>query len=217
MVLVNYIETIINLLVPDKRTDNTIAFLSPIANQIQVNNNLINNVYRVGASYDEFDINKTYSRYDIVKYGKGVYYSAEDNNLGNYPNNPQWVLITNNFIGSDTRVYFNGTKIVFEYAINTYFGTMYQPNTQLNSEIYVETKPIDVKGFNVAATETFSDRVYKNTSTGYIRKTDTIQASYTLIIWVKDLGTPGKPTSDEIKNFANKYINTGIHFIIKSY
>lgn len=215
--IINFVETMINLLVPDKRTSNTIAFLSPPSNQLQVNNNSLFQNYKVSNNYDEWSGGTMYNRYHTVKYGKQIYYSTINDNIDIFPGNDGWELITNNFIGADDRVYFDGTKLLFEYAINTYFGTVYQPNTTLNSEIYVETLPTTLKGFKVGATEHVSDSVLYTNSTGYIKLTDNEPTQYNLIIWVKDMGLPDKPTEGEIKNFAIKYIVAGVVFKIEGY
>jgi hypothetical protein len=216
--VLNVIETIVNLLSPDKRTPNTIAFLSPPANQLQVDFNTLQDIYKVGTNYNTFDFNATYSRYDIVKYGKAVYYSAINNNINNFPtNSDDWVLVTTNFIGTDSRLYFNGTKIVFEYAINTYFQTVYNPDTTQNSEIYVETIAPRRKAFTIGLSEIASDALLDTSSTGFIRQTDNVDPTYNLIIWVKDLGQVGKATQDEIKNFADRYIVAGVKYIIQNY
>lgn len=217
--ITDYIQMMINLLVPDKRTPNTIAFLSPISNQLQINNDTLFTVYKQGMNFLDFNPSTTYTRYSVVKYGKAVYYSADDDNTGNFPyvGSEFWVQITNNFIGMDQRIHFNGTKLVFEYAINTFFGTYYEPNTNLNSEIYLETTPTIQEEFRIGDTESFSSSVLNTTSTGYIKLTDIPSNATSLTIWVKDLNTSGKPTYDEIKHFADKYIIAGIRYKISSY
>lgn len=219
--IVNYIQVLYDLLVPDKRQPTTLAYLSPIGYQLQLDNNNIFNNYKIGGSYNEWDMLTNYNRYDLIKSGKSVYYSSIDDNLGQYPNNfsGNWVLVTTNFIGVDSRVKFDGTKLIFEYAINTYFGTIYNPDTTLNSEIYLETLAPKLKSFVVGQTEKFSDKVLLTTSSAFIRKNNptTTDDNVNLTIWVKDMGSVGKPTQDEIKNFADKYIISGVKFEIKNY
>ena len=216
--VINFLETIVNLLVPDKRKPNIIAFLTPIANQLQLLSNITEFIYKIGTDDLQWDVALTYTKNAVVRYGKEVYISTKTNNVGNLPGfSDAWLFVTPNFIGTDQRVYFNGTKLVFEYAINTFFGTVYNPNTTLNSEIYVETVPSLLPTFRVASTEPLSSSVFKDKSSGNIKLTNNEGIQYNLIIWVKDLNTTGKPTSAEIKIFADKYIYAGIKYVIQSY
>jgi len=216
--LINFFETFTNLLSPDKQTHNTTTFLSPIATQLQVNNNGLENVYKSGQTYADWSVTTTYQIYALVKYGKSVYYSAINDNTGNNPfGSEDWVLVTPNFIGTDQRIFFDGTKLIFEYAINTYFGTQYNPDTTKNNEIYVETLSPQIKQFMIGYTDTGSDKIYKSSSTGNIKKNNPTGIFYNLTVWVKGLDTPGKPSTGEIKSFSDRYINAGIVYNIQGY
>jgi hypothetical protein len=214
----NYITSLINILVPDKREKVNISFLSSPVAEIQVVNDTLFTVYEKGLNFNLWDISTTYNRNDVIGYGKQVYFSVIDDNTGNNPNSTDnWCKISNNFIGADTRVHFNGTKLIFEYAINTYFNTFYQPNTTLNSEIYTETFSIKPKTFYVALSEPFSDTIGKTNSSGYIPLTEGSGTDIQLIIWVLGLDTPDKPSKIDVNKFASQYIVAGVKYDIRGY
>ena len=112
----------VELLPPDKRKRQMIAFIQGLLAPIQWLRDLFIEDYGDGSSSAQWTAS-TYGRGAVVRYNKSIYESLEDGNTATPADATKWVMIQDNFIGVNERVLFNGQKIVLEYALNKWFFT----------------------------------------------------------------------------------------------
>jgi len=85
-----------------------------------------------------FDILTDYSAGDRVKYGKAIY-ECWVPCLGVLPTvSANWVLVQEKFTGLNGRLRQNAQKLVFEYALNEWFGTTFRQPVSGLSDIYIQ-------------------------------------------------------------------------------
>lgn len=219
---INYNTTVENILVPDKRTKKTVAFNTSLVSEVANNHNLL------FSKYKDFTILPiwtagTYAKNELIRYGKSIFQSIENANTTEPTYSNKWRLISDNFLGSDFRLEIRGEKLNLEFALNTWFGTVFrQPNIGL-SDIYLVTNsvtPINV--FRVGSTEFESSKVFLNISDELIINLYNFAQQYNLTIKVpisvfNSLGSTNEIRNSIIRNFADKYINAGLTYQIITY
>ena len=219
---INYNTTVENILVPDKRTKKTVAFNTALVGEVANNHNLL------FSKYKDFTILPiwtagTYAKNELIRYGKSIFQSIENANTTEPTYSNKWRLISDNFLGSDFRLEIRGEKLNLEFALNTWFGTVFrQPNIGL-SDIYLVTNsvtPINV--FRVGNTEFESSKVFSNLSDEFIINLYNFTQQYNLTIKVpvsvfNSLGSTNDIRNSIIRNFADKYINAGLTYQIITY
>lgn len=220
---VNYNTAIENLLVPDKRTKKTLAFNIALALGIANNHNLLFNVYKNYNIISNWNSALTYSKNDLVKYGKSIFQSIEDGNTTRPTNIDKWRLVSENFLGSDFRLSITGEKLNLEYAINTWFGSTFRQPSVGISDIYLTTNNIiDLPVFRVGINEFESTAVRTDTSDQFVINSYTFTTQYNLTINVpialfNSLGTTNEIRTSIVRAFADKYINAGLTYKIQTY
>lgn len=212
---IDYVNLITNLLPPDKRTPVRIAFLTAYAQRIAVDSSIYFQQYIQGSS-DQMYAPGTYSRRAIVIYNGQVFQSKFDNNNALPTDATMWRLIAPSFIGVDQRISFRVEKIIFEYALNLRFNTVFRqpPGT---SDIYITTNYKNLNAFIVGYTEAgASDIGYDATVNAIGDVNDDYSPYYQLTINV--------PTAvyaavglGAIKSFADKYVVAGIFYNVVTY
>lgn len=148
---INYNDKVVELLPPDKRGTRNVGWLrAVVSTPLQyVRNKFLGN-YRLGNTYPVYLSGGTYNTGDIVQFNQRVYESNVDSNTDSPPST-NWSVYLPSFIGVDTRVYFNGQKLVLEYALNQYLFTSFR-QPPLVSDVYISLAPLDIAGFLVAET-----------------------------------------------------------------
>lgn len=219
---VNYNTTIETLLVPDKRTKKTIAFNNALVAGIANNHNLLFNTYKEYTILPNWTAG-TYTKNELVKYGKSIFQSIENGNTGQPTQSDKWRLVSENFLGSDFRLSITGSKLNLEYALNTWFGTTFrQPNVG-NSDIYLTTNNfVSIPVFRVGITEIESTSVSTLTSEQLIVNNYNFSTQYNLTInfpsvMFISLGTTNDVRNSIVRSFADKYINAGLIYQIQTY
>ena len=103
------------------------------------------NDYTNGSNYPKFNLLTTYSINNIVRYGNNNYAFIYPNpTLGPFPTNTiYWYKLAGDFIGADEHLKMNGQKLMFEYALNRWFGiaawsTVQWTGTPGYTQIYIK-------------------------------------------------------------------------------
>lgn len=147
---INYNDKVVELLPPDKRYSRTVGWLRAIISvPLQYMRDKFLGNYRLGNTYPVW-VAGSYNTGALVQRNQIVYESISDSNT-DMPPSANWVEYLPSFIGVDTRVLFNGQKLVLEYALNQYlFTTFRQP--PLVSDVYIGLLPVNIQGFVVGKT-----------------------------------------------------------------
>lgn len=218
---VNYNQTGPQMLPPDKRFTRQVAWIKALLSPIQWVRDLWLGSYRTGSTALTWVGSTTYNKYDRALYKQKVYESLIDSNMDNPTVQTSWMVVQQNFIGVFERVLYNGNKLIFEYAINKYFGTVFRqpPNT---SDIYgvVHAKSFSV--FVVGGTEANSSIVYSNRSSEFVINAYDFNSFFNLTIMVPAAAfsalDPSAANAEKIiRNFANQYIIAGIIYNVDTY
>lgn len=218
---VNYNQTGPQVLPPDKRYTRMVAWVKALLIPLQWVRDLWMGSYRTGSTALAWVGSTTYNKYDRVLYKQKVYESLIDSNTFIPTVQGAWMVVQQNFIGVFERVLYNGNKLVFEYAINKFFGTVFRqpPNT---SDIYisVNAKPFSV--FVVGGVEGNSSVVYSNTSSEFIINGYNFNSFFNMTIFVPAAvyaALDPTPANCEkiIRNYANQYIIAGIIYNVDTY
>lgn len=208
------------MLPPDKRFTTTVAWVNVLLKPLQYLRDVFMGDYRTGSSASQW-VAGTYSKYEQVKYKGSVYESLIGSNTETPTTQTAWRVLLPNFIGVEERLTYNGDKLVFEYAINKYFGTVFrQPNN--TSDIFIErfTNPFNV--FLVGGDENSSSVTYSNRSAQFIINDYDFAAFYNMHINVPAAVfaalDPDPANCDKIiRNFADLYIVSGVTYQIVTY
>ncbi len=219
---VNYKETARQLLPPDKRGPRMKAWLGALLAPLQYLRDLWLGDYRTGSIGQPWIALTPYAAGNRVTFKGSAYESLVDNNTGNLPTNQSyWVLVQQNFIGVQERVLYTGNSLIFIYAINKFFGTVFrQPNNV--SDIYVTVYPKPPSVFVIGATEAFSSVVYSNTSSEFVIDAYNFSGYFNMTIFVpvavyNALDIDPNNREKIIRNFADKYIIAGIIYSVQTY
>lgn len=215
----------IQLLPPHRRLQNFIIFLQSLAYPLVWNYNNFTDFLN-GTSAGNYNFSTTYNIGTNVIYKFQVYQSLVNGNLGNYPDaNPdKWLLVVDNFIGAYERMAYNPQKLVFEWALNHYFGTTFrQPGTG-TSDIYILTTAPSYTSFVSFTTEDGTSDVFTVGAGGSAIYSTSIFASsttyqYEIHIPVAVYTALGSASVREaiVRNFADKYTIGGVKYIIVTY
>lgn len=219
---VNYTNVGQQVLPPDKRGSNMMAWVAALLSPIQYLHNLRMGSYKFGDHSAPYLISTTYSKGTFVLYKYAIYESLVNGNIGNDPlNTTYWAKVLDNFIGVDERVLYNGNVLILTYALNKYFGTVFrQPNNVSDIFITVNSKP--VPPFVVGDSENNSSKVYANTSSEFVINAYTFADYTNMTIWVPQavydaLDTDPANREKIIRNFSDKYIIAGITYLVDTY
>lgn len=145
-----------NVLPPNYRTVVHSKWLQAFMDVMQYLRNKILGDYRTGSYYSTWSAG-TYNIHDRVMFEQVVYESLEDGNTDQPPSS-KWAVWLPSFIGADERKYFNGQKVVLEYALNRYYGTTFR-QPPLVSDIYIDNLGSSIVGFVVGIDEAYCSTV----------------------------------------------------------
>jgi hypothetical protein len=221
MYSLNYIQQLINLLVPDKRTNSIIALNKPAFNDLQnVHDNLFF-TYKQIQFLPEWD-GTAQSKGAKVKYAKGIYYNLVEGNTNPPYDVTTWEMVSPNFIGVDNRIKIRGEKLILEYALNLWFDTTFRqpPNT---SDIYIQLESTDnLFNFIFGYYNIQSSTIYSNTSNGAFYSVVPTVEHFGFTIFVPTavhtaLSSDTTVADNIIREFTNKYVACGIKYKIQTY
>lgn len=218
----NYNTIVETLLVPDKRTKKTVAFNTALVSSITNNNNLLFSTYKDYTLLPNWTAG-TYTRNELVKYGKSIFQSVENANTTEPTQSDKWVLVSENFLGSDFRLSITGSKLNLEFAINTWFGTIFrQPSAGVSDIYFITNNIIPIPVFRVGTTSFDSTAVSTVSSEQLVVNSYSFSTQFNLTINVPSalflsLGSTNDVRYSIIKSFADKYINAGLTYQIITY
>lgn len=211
-----------NLLPNDKRTEPIEEFLDSVLTPIDRMQGIFNSKLQGADNYSSLSLyaGGTYSKYDqVIYYIDGCVYESLIDSNSDTPNTPSsWVKVADSFIGYNESQYFNGSKVVLEYALNRRFWAAFnQPPA--TSEIYIDLGIIN--GFIFYCGDTVYNSSYSLDGIGIDGAPDGFTISlYTMFnIWVPALvyADLGADAEQIIRNFVDKYITAGITYSITTY
>lgn len=219
-------DKVIEFSPPDKRGDKSIAWLRALISPIQylVNKYLLD--YKTGATYPEWSAG-TYNIGDLVVYKQIIYESLIDSNTDT-PSSINWRIYLPSFIGTDSRILYNGQYLTLTYALNQYYSTNFNQPLLLGysatpdsdhaaySDIYIVNDSFIVVGFVVGQTEAYSSNVGQTTSADSIGYDYPFQTLNNFTIYVP-VALQTLSSDAEITNFVNKIIIAGTNFTIIYY
>lgn len=219
---INFKDLTRKTLPPDKRGPNFRSWVAALTFPLQWLRDLVLGDYRVGSSGQPWIITTEYQTGDRVTYNGSAYDSLIDNNLGNPPTDViRWVLVQQNFIGVAERALYNGNLLIFTYAINKYFSTVFRQPPNI-SDIYIEAHPKPLSAFIIGETEPFSSVVFTTSSSEFIINEYNFNTYVNMTIYVPQvkydsLDTDPLNREKIIRNFADKYIVAGINYSVQPY
>ena len=184
-------------------------------------------LYKAGSTYDFYDSGTPYPLGFRVRTIYGVYESLIDGNTGNpTTDTTKWEKILDSFIGIDEQVNFNSNKIVYEFALNRWFGTAFVQYANAAytplSDIYIVTGILVYTSFIVG--ETIGSYVGESASTGYVGETATFTSSSTYIFTIyvplsvyNSLGATDTIRDKSFRFFADRLLPAGCTYVITTY
>lgn len=234
----NIQQATIELLPPNKRKTNNIAYLGAPGNLLQKYHTLFFKTYAKGNFAPVWVSGGTYSYEQQVRYTENDRYNNKIYELKNKngitgvttpPNvdTGNWVLVQNNFVGASERARYHSGKLAFEFALNKWFKTSFR-QPPLVSDIFISKDPIDNYTFIIGNDEPSSSVISYNDSEqsffindSYI--TNSIMFSINLPLAVYDSLVPSASSGynvikeNIIRSFADNYVLGGITYNIKTY
>jgi len=208
---INFNSKVVELLPVDKRQAINVRWLQSLISPIQYLRDKYLGDYKTGSPYAQW-VAGTYAKGARVIYKQIVYESLIDNNTDQPPLS-SWSVYLPSFLGVDSRVLFNGQKLVLEYALNQrFFSNFRQPPAV--SDIYITNLPSSLVGFNIG--ETIGSDV------GQTMSSSTIGYSYPFIQvnnFQINIPTSIYATTNfqEVSDFILRFIPASLNFTIQTY
>lgn len=225
-----------SILPPDKRFGNFQEFMDSLMVPTMGRTNDQFNLYIDGFTnnFAYYDSSITYSNGDIVigpfDHYQNVYESQADNNTNQSVDDINyWINISPNPVGANERTVMYCSKLVFEYALNRWFGTQFrQPNSAGTSlsDIYITTNGYQSPLFYISPLDSNASQFGPTGSTGFISPDDTpgfyAQYQYTVhmssAIYSSLPGYSGAGTADNyVRKQVDKYGCYGLDYNIELY
>lgn len=205
-----------NNMPPDKRLPKLLTLAKSLLSALQTSIDYYK-LYREGDVYTPWDILTAYLIGDIVYY-QGKNYIALQDHTGRPPFDiAYWAIQNPSSIGSDERVRYQPNKLIFEYALNKYFGTTFR-QPPLQSDIYITNTAYFNPSKIIGGVESNSSVVYSNRSDGVIINDYFVQLPYSFEINIPTLVYAGAGGNDAaIRQFADKITVAGKSYIITQY
>lgn len=216
---INYPQQIIELLPPDKRRNNLVAFLTACSkSSLQFLRDALLGDYKNGSTVSGW-VAASYARGAKVKYKKGIYVSLADQNAALPTDASSWYQQQTFFIGLNERLLYNGQNLVLTYALNKWFQTTFRQPGNGISDIYITTSPVQADVFVVGYTEGSSSAAGFGGSDQYASYSYSFGTQFNALIHVPaslyaDLGPAAEAL---IRSFVDTYIYAGIVYSIVTY
>lgn len=204
MYTTDYNDFAVQMLPPNYRLPSHEAWAkAQLAPYVWVNDNFFKDFVN-GSNYAAYSALTTYGYQDRVISDKAVYESLQASNTGNALTDADWwIKVQDNYIGVYERIAYNSTKLVFEYALNKWFGgTFRQPSS--TSDIYITKNATTVRAFVTGDTADASAVGY-DTSTGFTGDSLVFASNVDFSINIPTALYPAGG-DEEIKQFVNNII-----------
>lgn len=211
--IINTDNFAVNFLPPKKRLPIYKAWVKTLLNPLQVLYNTMFGTYKDGNSATNWFLLTSYNVGDQVKFvDKSIYQCWVASGAGIEPTNTDyWFKIQDKFVGIEPRIKYNAQHLLFEWALNEWFGTTFV-NTPGASDIYIDAGAADLGAFYVGFTETESSYVVYDEpeATAFIQALNLTTAGISFTINVpisvaNALTTP--PTTDIAPNISQNNEN----------
>lgn len=205
---------------PDKRTPSMLAWVKSLLRPLSWNNSE-QQAYYGGSPAPDYDPMNTYYRSEQVRYNRAVYESLIDNNTALPTDISAWYRTQANFIGTDERVKYNGQKLVFEWALNKWFGTTFRQPPGV-PDIFTQNNAVEAGSFLVGITEGESSKVSPDGSTEFVGPNAVFagQSNFTIYMPAAVFAALDPVSSNReaiVRNFADRYVPAGITYSISTY
>lgn len=209
------------MLPPDKRFTRSVAWVRILLSPLQYLRDLYFGSFRTGSTAPQWVNTSPYAKYAQVKYNKIIYESLKANNSDVPTTVASWRVVQFNFIGMSERILYTGNKLILEYAMNKWFGTVFRqpPNV---SDIYIGTNSVPIPVFRSTSVETGSSVVFTDGSVEYIinQFNFTVQYNFTINcpVAVYNALDPTLVNNENIfRAFVDRYVPAGITYNIQTY
>lgn len=174
----------VNFLPPKKRLPIYKAWTKTLLNPLQVLYNTMFGTFKDGNTAAAFIPATLYVVGDQVQYIDKSIYQCWVVNTGELPTNTNfWFKIQDNFVGIEPRCKYNAQHLLFEWALNEWFGTTFV-NVPGASDIYIDITGANIGAFLVGYTPTESSYVVYDEpeASGYIQAENltTVAISFTI-------------------------------------
>lgn len=205
-----------NNLPPDKRLPKILTYVKSLLSALQTSIDYYK-IYREGDVYTPWDAITLYAIGDIVYY-QGKNYIAIQAHSGRQPlDTDYWTIQNPSSLGSDERVRYQPNKLIFEYALNRFFGSTFR-QPPLISDIFITNTAYFNPSKIIGGIESNSSAVYSNRSDGVIINDYFVQLPYSFEINIPALVYADAGGNDAaIRQFADKITVAGKSYIITQY
>lgn len=224
------VNTVIErLLPPELRTPKRIAWLRVLLRSMQVkwertfgpNESFQNNLTLL-----KWDSAYNYSQGEFARVGIKLYECLASSSLNEFPSsNPdKWLLVLDDFVGSNPRVKFTASKITFEFALNLYLNT----SPYAVPTIYIQTQGNAYATLMMNSDSTIapylnympnnsvhSQYFMANVST-YVTGVVNYIIFVPIAVWV-GLGSSSTERDNRVRAIANRYNIAGKTYKIQTY
>lgn len=157
--IINTNQFAIDFLPPKKRLPKYIAWVQTLLNPLQVLYSTMFGTFKDGNAAAAYNIATAYIVGDQVQYIDKAVYQCWVANTGQIPTDTDyWFKVQDKFVGIEPRMKYNAQHLLFEYALNEWFGTTFV-NTPGASDIYIDNFASGSNVFYVGITETESSQV----------------------------------------------------------
>jgi hypothetical protein len=222
----------VNFLPPKKRLPIYKAWVKTLLKPLQVLYNTMFGTFKDGNAAAIYSGATAYAVGNQVKYTDKAIYQCWVASTGNLPTNTAyWFKVQDKFVGIEPRCKYNAQHLLFEYALNEWFGTTFV-NVPGSSDIYINAVGANLGAFYVGFTPTDSSFVVYDEpeATAFVQALDLTTASISFTINVPILlansltgeapnTVPNISTNREniIRQIADLYNYAGITYDVITY
>jgi hypothetical protein len=196
----------VNFLPPKKRLPIYKAWTKTLVKPLQVLYNTMFGTFKDGNAAALYSGATAYAVGNQVKYTDKSVYQCWVASTGNLPTNTNyWFKIQDNFVGIEPRCKYNAQHILFEWALNEWFGTTFV-NVPGDSDIYIDAGAADLGAFYVGLTETESSYVVfdEPEATAFVQALDltTAGVSFTINVPIAVANALTTETANTVPNIS---------------
>ena len=209
---------------PTLRQPKFLAWLYVITKPVQSLWDFAFNGYKDGSSFD-YDLDNSvitigfvFTKGDVIKYSKGIYVCIQTFTYSGTIDLTKFNKLQDNFLGVEERIKYNAQKILFEYALNTWFNA---PNTIFITNNFLQAETVFLMGNSGETSSVMpNNSIY---STNYMGNAPTYIVNaydYTINVPIVIFNTLGNTTTNKentIRQFADKYNLAGMNYNIITY
>lgn len=216
---------------PTLRQPKFLSWLYVITKPVQSLWDLIFNDYKDGTT-SYYDLDDTYflpplgyvfSVGEVIKYNKSIYICTTSSTYTGFVNLSDFDKLQDNFLGVSERIKYNSQKILFEYAMNTWFSV---PNFNIPYPIFITNNFIQAETIFLMGGSSETSSLMANSSInsvdymGNVPNYIGINFDFTINVPLDLFDTLGTTTINKentIRQFADKYNLAGTTYNVITY